>query len=274
MSEILNPQPEFDEVLSRFPELARARNLFIELFKDIYPLINLGYTSRQIEFAFPVLRLLEEEGEVIYYMRKPYLNFKDPREPWAEDLQIYHLPSRQGFSLQAMRAESLRGLGKLSKSERLEQVLFGQPNPVIIFSDFDVEVAHIGLFKETAPINNLDYLIRELYDYFTNAPLGMREESKLTKFARAFGITGTYETAWVDEATKSEFVAKLDAPEDRKPGSAYVAYRRLEPVSDSQGTLVPFGKKADVSESKVTKILSVQKKQVVSGHLAWDKVGI
>lgn len=274
MSEIPSPQPEFDEVLSRFPELARARSLFIELFKDRSPLINLGYTSRQVEFALPVLRLLEEEGGVMDHLRDPYLTFDNPRDSWVEALEVYYLPSRQGFYLSATRDETARGWDDLTEVERLWRMLYTQ-NPVIIFSDFSDEIAHIGLFDETADVTNLDYLIREFYaDSFTNAPEGMRREGKLTKIARAIGIAGTYRATWVDDETKLEFVAKLDAPEYRQLGSDYVAYRRLRPISDNQGTVVPFGKKANVFEQKVTKILSAQKQQIVSGQLSWGKAGI
>lgn len=168
MSEIPAPRPESDEVLSQYPELARARELFIDLFRDRSPLVNLGYTNRQIEFTLPVLMLLQEEGVIeMDHLKNPYLSFDNPRDPNTQKLEVYYLPSRQGFNL--------------------------------------------------------------------------------------------------------FFVAKLDAPGF---DSDYIAYRRLSPISESQGTLVPFGKKANISEQKVTKVLSVRKQQVSSGQLAWGRVGI
>lgn len=268
------PQSEFDEVLAQFPELARARNLYIELFEDRSPLVNLGYTNRQVEFALPVLRLLEEEGEVMSYMRQPFLSFDNPKDPSVESLQVYFLPSNQGFYLFAIKDETSRGWGELSQGERVWRMFYAQ-QPVITFDDFPEQVAHIALFDETAHITNLDYLVRQLYaDSFTNAPQGMRREGILAKAARAMGVVGTYKAAWVDEATKLEFVAKLDAPEDRKLGSVYVAYRKLNLISDFQGTVIPIGKKANISEQKVTKVLSSQRQQAVSGQLAWGKAGI
>jgi hypothetical protein len=96
----------------------------------------------------------------------------------------------------------------------------------------------------------------------------MRAESALTRAAKAVGASGTYKAAWVDERNKLEFVAKVDAPEDKELGSVYVTYRKLKQVSDSRGSMTPMGKKANTSESKVTQILEARKHQAVSGQLA------
>lgn len=269
MTKEAGPQGEFDEVLAQYSDLARARELFIDLFQDRAPLVNLGYTGRQIEFALPVLRLLEGEGGVATHIRNnPYLEFNSD-DPHAEGLQVYHLPKREGFYLFAVRDETARGWGELSRDQRIMRMLTAR-QPVVIFQDFPEQVAHIGLFEESADINNLDYLVRQFFaDSFTDAPMGMKAENPVTRAARAVGVAGTYRAAWVDERTKLEFVAKVDAPEDKGLGSEYITYRKLKPVSDLRGTMIPIGKKANASEDKVTQILSARNRQAVSGELAW-----
>lgn len=261
---------KFDETLAKFPQLARARELFINLFQDRSPLINLGYTGRQIAFAMPVLRWLEEEGKVATHIRNnPYLQFEDPDEPDAEVSYIHHLPKHDdGYLLIAFRSEAERGWEGLSREQRLVKALT-TIQPVTIFDDTPEQVAHIALFKEGADVNNLDYLVNQLFNnLFTYAPLGMRVESTLAKVARAIGAAGTFKAAWVDEEIKHEFVAKVDTPEDKFFGPRYVAYRKLRPVSDSRGSMLPVGKKANTSENKVTQILEARQQQIVSGQLS------
>lgn len=270
MTKEAEPQGGFDEVLAQYPDLARVRELFIDLFQDRTPLVNLGYTARQIEFALPVLRLLEDKGRVVTSLpNNPYLYFNDPDDPGAESLGISYLPKREGFDLSGFRDEAFRGWSGLSYEERLWR-FFLQPRSVVIHQDFLQAVARIGLFEEGAEIDNLDYLINQFFNRsFTNARMGMMAENPATRAARAVGVAGTYRAAWVDERTKLEFVAKMDIPEDKSTGSTYVTFRKLTPVFDSRGKMVPIGKKASTSEDKVTKILSARNRQAVSGELAW-----
>jgi hypothetical protein len=267
---------ESDEVLVRFPELARTRTLFIELLKDRSPLVNLGYTNKQVEFAIPALRLLQEKGEVLTHLSVPYLSFQNPPDgPEIESLQVYELPSREGYYLFASRDETMRGWADLTLAERRKRLLFGR-NPVIIFDDLPIQAAFISLFEDKADIKNLDYLIAEIYgdSSFTDAPMGMKADTPLTRAARRVGLAGTYEAAWVDERIKLEFVAKIEAPEDRTIGPNYVAYRKLRPVGDLKGTMIPFGKKANISEDKVNDVLSAQQDRVISGELALGRARI
>lgn len=256
---------QFDETLVHFPDLARARTHFIGLFKDRSPLVNLGYTSKQIAFVVPVLQLIEGEGVVDTHLRnKPYLTFENPDEPEAEAAYINPLPLGDGYYLSGFRDEGSRGWDQLSREERLiRQTTNRQP---IIFNDVPGVVAHVALFSNDAPTDRLEYLIPQLHNqFFTNAPFGMKPENMLTKVAQAVGATGTFKAAWVDEETKNEFVARIDIPEEEEP--YYVAYRKLRPLVDARGNMTPIGKKANSSESKVTQIFKARK-QVVSGQLA------
>ncbi len=50
--------------LSKYPDLQRARDLFIELLSSDRPLRNLGYNAKQTQVAKPILMLTQEEGQV------------------------------------------------------------------------------------------------------------------------------------------------------------------------------------------------------------------
>ena len=95
------PDHSENEVLSKFPDLARARNLYISLLtKDSSALVNLGYTGAKLIKAKNVLSLLIEAGEINDHITdNPYLSIKSPTLGWAQGLEIYHLPSKQGFYL-------------------------------------------------------------------------------------------------------------------------------------------------------------------------------
>jgi len=60
-----------NEVVEKYPKLFRARELFIKLFVDSRPLVNLGYTSQQVEYAKPCLALIQEEGSVRTHVNPP-----------------------------------------------------------------------------------------------------------------------------------------------------------------------------------------------------------
>lgn len=259
-----------NEVLAQHPGLARARELFIDLFEDSMPLVNLGYTRKQIAFASPTLRLLEGEGLIETYTDdNPFLLFNSA-DPHAEWLNVYALPNRIGFELSAHRDEFWRGWGELSRDQRLRRMLTFT-DPVDIFQDYPSQVASIALFEDGTDMNDLDYLVRHfVVDSSTRAPMGMKVENPLTRIAKSIGLVGTYRAAWVDEQTKLEFVVKIEAPEHRRDGPDYVTYRKLRPIFDSNGTMTPVGKKANASPKQVTQILSEKKKQVTSGSLAWD----
>jgi len=270
MCELPIHQPEFEEVLSGYSDLARARNLFIALFNDKLPLINSGYTNRQIGYAIPVLKLIEESGEVVTYAKDPYLFFENSNEPDAEHTSIGRLPGRHGFYLHAHKDDTFRGWSYLTMDEKFYRIFFC--HPTVIFDHFPGQVAFIALFDEEADITDLDFLVQELFSSdFSDFRLGLKRESKLTKIAKELKIAVTYKAAWVDEETKLEFAAKLDSSQDEPE---YVAFRRLNPIFDAKGRLVPFGEKPNVSKDRVSQALSAQNRKFVSGQLSLRKAEI
>ncbi|MCS7091970.1 MAG: hypothetical protein NZM26_01305 [Patescibacteria group bacterium] len=264
------PQEKFDEALKQYPDLALARNLFIQLFSDRSPLVNLGYTNEHIDYAWPVLRLLEGGGKVMTQIRRyPYLSFTNPQFPDAESLQIYHLPEKRGFSLFATRDENSRRFANLSPEERLMREIFTM-QPVIIFEDLPQQVAHICLFRAKDPkLNSLDYLVESIFcGWFTDPLFGLHPEGFVTKFARRINLAGTYRAAFLDEGTKLEFVIELNVPEEKRVVS--VVYRKLNPVTSGGVTMIPIGKKPNKSIDEVKRAFSQHSRQIVEGEFAWS----
>lgn len=267
MSELPASGPDFDETLIHFPGLARARELYIQLFKDNTPLVNLGYTPKQIEYSIIALRLLEGEGKVNTHFKKPTLEFGDPTNP-GELVEVSYLENNQGFYLYACRETTDPDIS--DKYERLIRILAGSTFKVL---DSVGTIAKIALFQDTNRINELDYLIPQLYSPSAEAlDKGVKKENVLTKAARTFGLATTYRAAWVDERTKLEFAVEVNDSTSIKRGEPLECniWRRLNPVSDDLGIVVPFGRKPNTSVESVKEILSSAQSKAVSGKLALE----
>lgn len=143
--------------------------------------------------------------------------------------------------------------------------MFWAKSPVVIFPDEGTVVAKITLFTDPDKISNLSFIAPRLLKRDLTLPRSVRKEQPITKILRKLEKTAIYTATWVDEDTKIEFVAKLDEP---YLNPIFVSYRRLAILSDDQGTVIPFGKKANISGEKVTKILTERKSQVV-GNLVF-----
>lgn len=257
--------------MNQYSDLFRARELFINLFRDKNPLINLGYTEQQINYTLSSLKLIQEEGKVKTDYRKcPYLSFSGEEGSWGLSTEIYHLLDYQGFFLDSERGKKITP--DMSQTEKIF-AFFAEPS-VIIFDDYHPQVANIALFNEESPINNLDYLVSILYRDYTKAPLGLQKERYISKFRRdKFGTVGTYQVSWVDERTKLEFVAKIDTPENPNI-PYYVHWRKLAPINDEKGAMIPIGKKAGSSSRKIKAILEEGKEKLVFGNLSWERQNI
>lgn len=138
-----------------------------------------------------------------------------------------------------------------------------------IFPDYAGEVARIGLVGEIEA-GNLDYLVTQILAHYYSLHPDLKPENRLTKVANRLGVFGTYDACWVDEQTKLEFVAKIHAKTDRGQDPDYVAFRKLKGVSDTRGTLIPFGKKANITQEIVERVLDQQKQRVLTGQLSWQ----
>lgn len=249
-----------------FPQLARARELFIALFRDRSPLVNLGYTNLQIEFTIPVLRLIEGEGKVVTDSNDRYLPYLDFDNPTGENANISSLPNN-GFLLYAARYPSEEE--GLTRDERLIRWLFGNPIKVL---DDDVTVAKVGLFPEVREnAIDLNVIVPLLY----STEIRLSRETLATKISRKVANMGpaTFRAAWLDDRTRIEFAVEIMDPQSRRLGleeSEYALWRRLNNISDSQGTMTPFGQKPDGSKEMVSHAFS-QAPKVFSGALVLGK---
>lgn len=255
-------------------ELQRIRELVIGVFKDESPFVNLGYTTRQTQFALPVIRLLEEEGKVTRPRKDQpaILHFFNPEDPRAEYGSIYGLEDGEGFAMEAVRDETLRDSGEdFSPEERVLMALTKVVN-TDVFGDFDPEVAHIVLFHDGFDMTNLDSIMRAISYRSTRSPRGMKPETLTNSVTRNLGRNGTYRAAWVDEDTKLEFVARLDHPANEFLQPLYVAYRKLSQVEDPSGKMHVIGRKANQSEDRVNEILERKKDRVTIGRFAVEGI--
>lgn len=257
-----------DETLARFPQLARARELFIALFRDRLPLVNLGYTNLQIEFTVPAMRLIEGEGEVITDPKDkylPYLNFDSSTNP-GENANISCLPNN-GFLLFVSRDTA--GEEELTDHEGLIRLLIGNPIKVID----DIVVAKAGLFPELeVDAIDLSLVVPALY----STEMRLKRETLTTKVSRKVANLGpaTFRAAWLDDRTKIEFAVEIIDPQLRRIGLAesdYTLWRRLNAVSDNQGAMTPFGQKPGDSKEIVSRAFS-KAPNVFAGALALGKV--
>lgn len=251
------------DILQQFPELQRARDLFTDLFKDRSPLVSLSYTPRQIEWTTPVLRLIEGSGEIETHISPPYLSFENPRDPDVETVQIYQLPDLNGYHLHAIHDPMLRRREGETREQRFWN--FFRTNPNRMFEIYEGMVAHIILFKETANVENLEYLVKTVMalEHFA---VQVKKESIFSIFGRKLGLVGTFEATWLDNA-RTEIVIKAEVPNELTE-PFYYQWKRLKPVYDSYGTVIPVGQKPNISHNKIDKILSEEREFVLAGQLA------
>jgi hypothetical protein len=253
------------EGLSQYADLARARALYIDLFTDASSLVNLGYTARQIAYTRPVLFLLEEEGSVATHIPDfPYFQFEDDEA--VKSLEVYYLDRKNdGFRLQARRNDAMRWAE--TPEQILQATLFSSPF-LNIFDENSMDVVDISLFSPEMPTDNIEYLINQLCKNYIEGKKSIKRKSPLNDALSKIGLIATYKAAWVDERTKHEFVAEIHDPVDDY--SEYVAYRKLQVVNDNVGTMLPIGRKPNITQDKVTQVLTQRASQAIQGAIAWN----
>jgi len=191
--------------------------------------------------------------------------FENPNDE-EKLVDISLLPNHDGYRMIALRDYFKLIPHYRDPRERLLAALEAEA-PVVIFPDCGIDVAKITLLTDSEKVGDLNFLALTLLreDLAENRER-LREEKPITKVLHKIGKTSTYKAAWVDEGTKLEFVARLDEP---GYDPIFVSYRRLYGLSDDQGTVIPVGKKANISGEKVTKILTERKPQAI-GKLAFE----
>lgn len=247
-----------NEPLAQYPELARARNLYIALFKDDAQLINLNYTAAQRKVAKPVLTLIQDPGEVLH-PGQPYcyLSFMD--ETGAKRVGIYALPEKVGYGLLAVDDPIPAGLSGL-----IEALTAKPPAPV--FDDY--RVAEINLISNLEVTADLPRLIKAFYEGGYGLSQ-LRQENVLSRIARTLGKITTFRAQWTDD-TRRDFVVELKPATKETKGSYYHEWRKLNPLSDLQGTVVPIGRKPNSSKEQILEVFNRQPERAFQGHIQWQ----
>lgn len=240
----------------RLGELNYARDLFIQLFKDDSPLINLGYSARQVAITRPILRHLEEEGR-LSWLGDAFFGEGD------EGVNIDTL-KHGGYALFANR-----DLPHLD----LENFSAGYARRILMrFFEDEPEgfVAIIDMIPSSASYEDLDALVKGLYEGWYEGgvleAVSLEKSSPMSKLkSHVLPNTAVFKATWVDEATKLELVVKTNytskSIKENKALKEYHMWRRL-PAQESNGkTWIPFGRKPNVSNKRIREILETKKSQ-------------
>ncbi len=248
-----------NEPLAQFPELARARSLFIVLFKDDSPLINLGYTGGQRRETKPVLILIQESGEVLNpETTNQSLYFVD--DSGQQFVEIALLPKDAGFSLFAAKDPVSRGLVGLLGA------LTTELHPPVFDDSF--AVAQINLVRQNTIERDLSRLIPAFYEEGYALPQ-LKPDSLLSRAGRMLGKTTTFRAQWTDDIQR-DFVVELKPPTSESKEGYYHHWRRLAPLSDFQGTVVPIGRKPNSSKDQILETLNRQPERAFQGQIQWQ----
>ncbi len=265
MARLRSPESFDDEVLTRFPELARARMLFVDLFQDRTPLVNLGYSPRQIEWVVPTLKLIEGPGEIDTHLKLPSLHFyRNNEDPDCENMEIYMLDNGGGYSMSGVHDKTMSRREVESGNDLLYRFLFSK-NPVQMYEIYGGQVAEVAMFKPEVDTNNLNYLIGVALALMYYAKPVFKDNA-LARLGKRMNIVGTFSATWVDER-KNEFVIKTDIPQEQsKP--EYFYWKRLKSLINRDEEFTPFGSKPSVSHQQVDRLLAAKKYRILEGHLA------
>lgn len=244
MSEIFGNEP-----LAQFPELERARNLFIALFNNDTPLINLGYSSSQRAKAKKALGLIQEEGRVLNpnsSARSLYFSDKSG----VDVAEITQLIQDGGFHLYAGHDPTAGG--------GVENLIFAieGAKPTVFGDSFTV--AEVNLLNPEVNVADLDGLMKIFYGGGNYTRTAVTKKNPLSVLGRAAGVTGTYRAAWVDSETKLEFVAEISLPQAEQFEPDYHRWRRLPQLADLRGEVTSFGRRPNVSRENVLEVFNRQ----------------
>ncbi len=246
-------------------EFEYGRELFVQLFKDDTPFVNLGYTPKQKALAKRALQHLEEEGSVSQTTPRTTSHFGIDDE-FVTLFQLKH----GGYGLHAIYAPAEYHMLGTDQQEKIRKEL------TFFEADFWGKVTFIDMIPEGVNYEDLRVLIPHLYQgnevTLRNVPI--EPANPLSKTKAFFFSTSTYKAVWVDDITKLELVVETDfADKDlevRRPKQAIDVWRRLPVIELDGKSWVPFGKKPGISGEATQKAFEGQKGRVVVGSLATE----
>lgn len=263
--------------------LTSAREAYRDFLQTSEPLRLLSYSPKQIQYAMPVLGLIEQEKAEISMtkgaQRVPCFIFS---KPGNEDTSAEILPLviPDGFAFHATRMEHVPDelLDSSSREHRLIQQLTWNNFPVKIFEDSVSQVAHILLMNPLAQITDLNYLAKQIISAYSISPIGkILPEAKLTAITRDILKTNTtYRAAWLDPETKERLALEVNyAPyglkRDPVDDAPHISvYKIFTPRTLGNGNYIPIGKVANANQQKIQEAVNAQGNLVVHGSFAQE----
>lgn len=272
--------PSSEELQNTYSDLARARELYIQLLNRPHLFSALGYTRDQERWARLVTDFIDDDMRLFPHKKYPFLESTridlgdETYGDNPETVHIYRI-NTSGFGVTQLMAFYDDGAGIDYGNMRVEEqalarIFHNRPKSLQIFDPHSQQVVKIGLFDPVAPTDDLSFLIKSLIE--SHESHSLHAQSRLTKAIGKILPVATYQARWLDEQRKDSFAVRIEIPWG--PGETIVEdsiFQRLSDVEDEQGIQVPFGQKANTSSVKVTQILSEAKGLVVSGQLATQR---
>ncbi|QQG40649.1 MAG: hypothetical protein HYV37_03785 [Candidatus Levyibacteriota bacterium] len=136
---------------SRFPEFEYGRDLYVQLFKDDTPFVNLGYLPYQRIIAERALSILENDGH-IRLTPMPCATFTGEKGDLGDAVYLYLL-RHDGYSL---HADVEVPEGGIDQSWILRHTFFG--------SEASSTVVEINMLPGDTNCEDLTSLVRHLYE--------------------------------------------------------------------------------------------------------------
>lgn len=262
----MNERPINVEKPDKQFDLEYGRELFINLFKDSTPFINMGYSPSQIELAKIPLRLIEEEGTQ-----------SGNRVQWRTDDYVYstnlHGMNYGGFYLEGGSNHML--LFFVGPEEDRVQHLRAS-TPRVKFFDYETEQM-FALAMVPSDIDDTHSLVTKLYETSYGE---MKKRDLIDNVVPRQGYDrGIYTAAWMDDKTKLDLVVKykhktlneyLLAEIGQKDGKIDV-WRRLPNVELEGAEWTPYGRKPNTSVSQAMSAFE-KKEDVFNVQFGTEKV--
>lgn len=226
-----------------------GRELYVNLFNNDTPFVNLGYLPQQRLLAKKALLYLEGTGRlrVTGYSLGSAVIFGNADETDEEGQVVLKQLRRGGYHLRAKAGIPREVLYHGSELARSRYEVFESEGITV--------VAVVNVIPAAAFNEDIDALVRHLYEGTERGmrQVDMRRRSLKSRLGAMLTPIATYEAGWVDEGTKLELrvannfrdvAAKgLFDPEDDQID----IWRRLPTIEFQGKDWVPFGLKPDVS---------------------------
>lgn len=262
MNEIPNPV----DSRSRFPELVRAQELYRTLFDTAKPLYQLHYTREQAGYAMGALQLLHEPTTYSPEWQGCSIFTTSPTIP-DSSLMIHAYFDTPGYTLHALRGTrkplQISFIKRLQLGIGLTKKDFLCPD-IPIFALKNPVVAQVILRNESEmSADDIGSVVTTAYRYWKaySGPLGVR--SGLRDAASILGLVSTYQAVWTDKDRTHLAVKLLE-----NGGMHHHLWRKLDPLTDENGTVVPFGRCAGDHQKLVEQALNTRRAIQLSGNLA------